>query len=113
MRKWQNHLMSALILSLIGSCSNLESSHKVSSITLEKTDSNKTVLVTPEIPFNIEEAFFPLRLNKDGKIVPSYQWNVCVKKFIVCLKWEKKTVYIEDLSWFKDHDFGLTKRKKP
>lgn len=107
-----NLLMSVLILSLIGSCSNLESSPKVSSITLEKTDSNKTVLIAPEIPFNKDEAFFPLRYNKNGVIVPSYKWEVCTKRFIICLKWEDKIIYFEDLTWFKDHEFGLTKRRK-
>jgi hypothetical protein len=71
------------------------------------------VLIAPEIPFSREDAFYPLRGSKDGKIVPSYQWRECVKKFIWCTKWETKRVDFIDLEWFLANGFGLSKRKKP
>ena len=113
MKKWQNLLMSALILGLTTSCCSLESSPKVSSITLAKTEQSSLVQIAPDIPFNKDEAFFPLRLRQDGKILPSYQWRQCTKRFVVCVKWEKRTVYFEDLSWFYSNEYGLTKQKKP
>jgi hypothetical protein len=111
--KWQNHLMSVLIFALTMSCSSLESSLKVSSNTLAKTESSELVQIAPNIPFNTDEAFFPLRQREDGKILASYQWRECTKRFVVCVKWEKKRVYFEDLSWFLSNGFGLTKQRKP
>jgi hypothetical protein len=111
--RWQKALMSVLILGLIQSCSNLESSPKVSSNTLVKTEGSKVIHMAPDIPFNKDQAFFPLRLNEDGKILPSYQWRVCTKRIIFCLKWEKKTVYFDDLSWFHANEYGLSKQRKP
>ena len=67
-------------------------------------------IVPPEIPFDRQRAFFPLRVNPEtGHTVPSYQWRVCVKQFIFCIKWEPKTAYFEDLEWFKLNGFGLSK----
>jgi len=109
MRKWQKLLRIEVILGLMISCSSLESSHNLSSSIQEKTEDYNA----PEIPFNINEAFFPLRKNSTGKIVPSYQWRECVKKFVVCLKWEKKTVYYDDLNWFYLNDYGMVKRPRP
>jgi hypothetical protein len=109
MKKWQNLLRIEVILGLMMSCSSLESSPSLSSNTQEKSESYNQ----PEIPFNINEAFFPLRKNESGEIVPSYQWKECTKKFIVCLRWEKKTVYYNDLNWFFLNDYGLVKRPKP
>lgn len=100
-------LMSALIIGLIQSCSNYRSFRSHSSIIQPSEE-----IQIPEIPFNRDGAFFPLRF-KDGKYVPSYQWRVCKKELIVCLKWETKTVYFENLEWFYLNDFGLAKRRKP
>lgn len=61
---------------------------------------------------NVNEAFFPLRYRENGKILPSYQWRECVKRIIFCVKWEKKTVYFENLEWFEANGFGLTKLRK-
>lgn len=108
----QSLLMSVLIIALTQSCSSLESSPKVSSNTLLKTETSSLVHIAPDIPFNKDEAFFPLRQNPEGKIVPSYQWRECVKRFVVCFKWEKKLIYFEDLSWFYANEYGLTKRRK-
>jgi hypothetical protein len=105
--------MSVLIIGLTQSCSNLESSPKVSSNTLVKTEDSKLIHIAPDIPFNKDQAFFPLRLNEDGKILPSYQWRVCAKKVIFCLKWEKRIVYFDDLSWFHANEYGLSKQRKP
>jgi hypothetical protein len=67
----------------------------------------------PKIPFNSQEAFYQLRRREDGKILPSYQWRECVKRFVVCIKWQPKTIYFEDLEWFLHNEFGLIKRPKP
>lgn len=111
MTKWQSHLTIGLILSLMTACSSLESSHKVLSNSQEKTEANDS-LDSPQIPFNVSEAFFPLRQRDDGKIFPSYQWKECKKRIIFCIKYEKKTIYYEDLSWFYANEFGLTKKRK-
>jgi hypothetical protein len=71
------------------------------------------VLIAPEIPFNPEDAFFPLRRNKGGKIVPTYQWRECGKRIIICLRWDNKRVEFNDLEWFMANGFGLAKRKRP
>ena len=71
------------------------------------------MLIAPEIPFSKEDAFYPLRRGLDGKIVPTYQWRQCVKKFVFCLKWETKRVDFNDLEWFYSNGFGLSKRKRP
>jgi hypothetical protein len=68
----------------------------------------------PEIPFSREDAFYPLRRRpSDGKILPSYRWEECTKRFIVCTKWEERFVFFEDVSWFHAQDFGLIKRPRP
>jgi hypothetical protein len=67
-------------------------------------------LEIPDIAFNVENAFYPLRVDpKDGEIKPSYQSEICTKKFIVCVKWSKRTVFFDDLSWFHANGFGLKK----
>lgn len=68
----------------------------------------------PEIPFNRDDAFYPLRRNSEGKIVPTYQWRQCAKRFIWCTRWETKLSNLEDyMEWFYANGFGLTKRKRP
>ena len=113
MLKWPSLVMSVLTIALIQSCSNLESYPKVSSNTLVKNQETSLVQIAPEIPMNRDEAFFPLRRNPKGKIVPSYQWQECEKRIIFCIKWRTKTVYFEDLEWFLSNDWGLNKRRKP
>jgi hypothetical protein len=64
----------------------------------------------PDIRTNPESAFFPLRLDKfDNRIKPSFQTRVCVKKFIICTEWQLRTIFFDDLSWFKANGFGLKK----
>ena len=64
----------------------------------------------PDIGTDPESAFFPLRIDpSDNKIKPSFQSQVCVKTFIVCIKWEKRTLFFDDLSWFRSTGFGLKK----
>lgn len=72
------------------------------------------VKIGPDIPYHNTDAFYPLRRSKKdpSKILPTYQWKECVKKFVVCLKWETKRVEL-DLEWFLDNKFGLSKRRKP
>ena len=68
----------------------------------------------PDIGFNPEDAFYPLRIDpSDKKIKPSYQYQECVKRFLICLKWEKKTLYFDDLDWFFQNSFGLKKMERP
>lgn len=64
----------------------------------------------PNIATDPESAFYPLRIDpSDNKIKPSFQSQVCVKTFIVCIKWEKRTLFFDDLSWFRLLGFGLKK----
>jgi hypothetical protein len=98
-------------LNLIVSCSNLPSSPNPSSSTQPKTETKN--IDSPQIPFSNQKAFYQLRKRIDGKILPSYQWKVCVKRIIVCTKWEMKTVFYEDLTWFMANEFGLMKRPNP
>jgi hypothetical protein len=67
----------------------------------------------PKIPFDPQRAFYPLRRNKEGKVIASYQWRECAKRFIWCTKWETKRIEFNDLEWFYLNGFGLTKRKAP
>lgn len=103
--KCLNLLTSVLIIGLIQSCSSLESSPSPSFISPEKIEA-------PDIPFNRDEAFFPLRYREDGKILPSYTWKECTKRVVFCLNWKLKIIYFEDLSWFQANGFGLQKLKK-
>lgn len=111
MKNLISQLKIGLILSLIASCSSLQSSQDHSSCIQEKIEIQSGE--KPNIPFQPEKAFFPLRVNPEGKIVPSYSWRECSKKFIVCLKWKRKTVYFENLDWFYNGEFGLMKRPSP
>lgn len=101
--------MLVMILNLMKSCSNLPSSQDHSSCTQEKIEINSRE--KPEIPFTLDKAFLPLRYNKENnKIVPSYSWDECMKRFVVCLKWQRKIHYFNDLEWFYVNEWGLTKR---
>jgi hypothetical protein len=74
-----------------------------------KSDS-EIIIIKPDIPYSPEDAFFPLRKRPgDNKILPSYQYKECVKRFIVCVSWETKTFYFEDLEWFFQVGYGLQK----
>jgi len=47
-----------------------------------------------------------------------YSWRECTKRFILCTRWELKKVSFkfnnpEAMSFFKNNDFGLTKRQSP
>jgi hypothetical protein len=113
MKKWTALILNALILLSIQSCANVTSSPSLLSQSLAKSSDSELVLIAPEIPFNPEEAFFPLRVNKEGLILPTYQWRECAKRFIWCTKWIEKRVEFKDLSWFHAQGFGLSKRKGP
>ena len=70
--------------------------------------SNSPLTPAPDIGIDPKRAFFPLRVDiSDGKIKPSFQTRVCVKKFVICLKWEKRTLYFDQLDWFYEQDFVL------
>ena len=101
-------LMTVLILSLT-SCA-LKPLSLQNSLSESAIQANSPIAKAPDIAMNPEQAFFPLRVDPlDGKHKPSYQSQVCVKKFIVCIKWEKKTLFFEDLTWFYQLGFGLYK----
>lgn len=34
-----------------------------------------------------------------------------MKRFAICLKWEKKTVFFEDLEWFALKGYGLSRQR--
>ncbi len=111
--KWHYLMVSVAILLLTVSCSSVTSSPSLSSQKLASNADASLVLIAPEIPYSREDAFYPLRRGKDGKILPSYQWRECVKKFVVCLKWETRRVEFVDLEWFYANGFGLSKRRRP
>lgn len=101
-------LIIVLILNLIG-CASKQSVLQ-SSLSESVIQANNPMAKAPDIALNPEDAFFPLRSDpSDGKVKPSYQYDLCVKKFIVCLKFEKRTVFFEDLTWFYQNSFGLKK----
>jgi|694.fasta_scaffold21525_6 hypothetical protein len=108
MKNLVNLLTLALITSLIQSCTSLPSSPDHSSCSQEKIEVSQGS--KPEIPMALDKAFFPLRVSPKGKIVPSYSWDECVSRFVVCLKWKQKIVYFEDLEWFYSGEYGLSKR---
>lgn len=71
---------------------------------------NSPIVPAPDIAVQPDKAFFPLRVDpSDGQIRPSYQNEICVKRFVVCLKWEKRTLFFPDLTWFYQNGFGLYK----
>lgn len=109
--------MIVVILSLMSCTTKQDNLSNSSSKTLAEHDGTKLVSIptnnAPDIAYNPEDAFFPLRIDsKDNKIKPSFQSQECVKKFVVCLKWKKKTVYFDDLSWFYQLNFVLMKEPK-
>lgn len=82
----------------------------MSSLSENALEANNPLSKAPDISIQPEKAFFPLRVDpSDGKIKPSYQNEVCVKKFILCIKWEKRTLFFNDLDWFYQVGFGLYK----
>lgn len=91
------------------------SSEGVSSKSLASSPDSDLVLIAPNIPFSREDAFYPLRRSKADplKIIPTYQWRKCVKRFVWCTKWEVERVEFVDLEWFMANGFGLTKRRRP
>lgn len=112
MKSLINLMRNSLTISLIVSCSSLPSSVSPSS-TILPSEATPTQIQQPKIPFNPDGAFFKLRKRKsDGKILPSYQWKECANRIIICLKWETKIVYFEDLEWFFANKYGLMKRPK-
>lgn len=90
------------------SCSSLPSNLP------ESNQSKSEITATiPKIPIDTDAAFFPLRIQPEtGKILPSYQTMVCIRKFLIC-QWKKKTIFFEDLSWFEANGYGLKKEENP
>jgi hypothetical protein len=110
-----------LSLNLIASCATSTPSPKISSNTLLKSPdgSQELVQIGPEIPFNSEDAFYPLHLNESGVIDGIfYPYEECERRIIICTKWVwKESIFkFEDkeiMKWFFSNDFGFKKRQKP
>lgn len=101
-------LMTVQILLLISCASKPTSSQNLSSQNQLAVEALSPEIKAPDIGINPEQAFFPLRRDpSDNVIKPSYQSKVCVKKFIVCLKWGKRTLFFNDTEWFYQNGFGL------
>lgn len=116
---WINVRMVSAILSLnlIVSCATVLSSPKISSNTLLKNNEQSLVHVGPEIPFNNQEAFYPIHPGLNGFWYP---YEDCERRIIICTKWVWKHAFIEvtfknleDAKWLYSNDFGLKKRSKP
>jgi len=102
----------ALIFSLTACTSKVKHLQSSSFSKPQKSNEELVVISPPNIPFSRDDAFYPLRRDPlDGKIYPSYQHRECVKTFIVCLKYEVRTVFFKDLTWFEMNSFGLKKRR--
>lgn len=115
--KWHALAMNALILNSIVSCSSVSNSPSSSFPSIQESEH---VLASnahnaPKIPFDVAEAFYPLRRNKDGKIVPTFQWDECVRRFVLCTKWEVKRVEFTDaeMEWALANGMGLFKLDRP
>lgn len=78
---------------------------------LQKEPLLQSDIEKPVIPFALDEAYLVLRTDSDGVIKPSYRFKECKKRILICVKWEMKTVWFNDLSWFMINGWGLTKRK--
>lgn len=62
------------------------------------------------------EAHYPLRRSKKdpAKIVPTFQWRECVKRFIWCTKFEAKRLELDDkMEWFLANKFKLVRENGP
>lgn len=80
----------------------------------EKALQVNSPIPAPDIAINPQDASFPLRVDPfDGQIRPSYQNEICVKRFVICVKWEKRTLFFPDLTWFMHNGFELRKMEKP
>jgi len=115
MKNYLGLKMIALSFFLISACTTLESSPKISSNTLVENSNSALISFNPDIPFPTDQAFFPIEPDLSGVY---YSWRVCKKKFILCLRWERKQVSFkfndpEAMRFFKNNDFGFIKRKGP
>ena len=65
----------------------------------------------PEIPYNLNEVFIPLRKNDKGDIIPIFQYVKCVKRFLgICTKNEMKKLEFHNLEWFYLNEWVLIKK---
>lgn len=97
MMRFPRVLIIGLMLSL-ASCA-LKQNSLVSSSSGKET-------VNPNLP---SDSFLPLRKRDDGKILASFQYKECTKRIVFCVKWQKKTIYFEDLEFFYMNGWGLYK----
>lgn len=101
-------LVKALIIGLTINSTSCSTKHQnLQSLSLEsKVESN---IPAPDIGLNPLKTFFPLRVDpSDNNFRPSFQSQVCVKKFIgICVKWQKRTLFFSELEWFYINNFGL------
>jgi len=116
--KWIGKLKAVGILSLLLTVACATSKTSLTPITSISPLSPSEVVAVhagPKIPFNADEAFFPLHPSGTGVF---YSWDECVTRFIVCVKWEYREVIFrfDDpavMGWFINNDFGFKKREKP
>ena len=116
--KWTNAagVISIASLLLIAACGTLETSPTLTTNTSSQNpNSPKLVIVNPNIPFDAEEAFFPLHPSGEGVF---YSWRECERRILVCTKWRYKEVIFRFndsniMEWFINNDFGFKKRERP
>lgn len=109
MKSFQSLIILGLILTLTLSCSTLK--HSPNSLSRAENLDGENVKV-PEIGFDPQGAYYPLRVNESGEILPSFQYRYCAKKALfICLKWKIKREFFP-LDWFYLNDFVLIKRPK-
>jgi hypothetical protein len=99
-------LITGLIISLTSCSSNQQSLQNLSSENVTQSS-----IPAPDIGLNPNKTFFPLRLDlSDNQYKPSFQSEICIKKFIgICTKWQKRTLFFSELEWFYINNFGLCK----
>jgi len=122
MSKWiGNHaLVSILSLLLISACATSNSSQKpitssLSQIQLSNSEQVDLVSIGPKIPFDNQNAFFPIHPSGKGVY---YSWDECTRRILVCVKWEYKEVLFrfDDenmMNWFINNNFGFKRLERP
>ena len=116
--KWTGKLRVVAILSMLltAACATSETSPTPTINTSPLNPSDMVaVYAGPKIPFNAEEAFFPLHPSGTGVF---YSWDECTRRIIACLKWEYREIIFRfddppTMGWFINNDFGFKKREKP
>jgi len=117
-KRWTEKLRAVGILSLllIGACATSETSlTPTTSISPLSPSDVITIHASPKIPFNTEEAFFPVHPSGQGVF---YSWYECTRRIVFCVNQEYREVIFrfDDpniMGWFINNDFGFKKRERP